>query len=67
VEIVALAFGLIGATLGVVNTWREHDRDRVKLRVTPAWAVPVGAMPFQDTTLGIEVVNHPGNPGGSQS
>lgn len=40
----ALTFGiaLVGAILGVINTWKAIDRDRPKLRVTFKHAIPVG-------------------------
>jgi hypothetical protein len=39
-----LAIALLGAVLGVINTWRGLDQSRVKLRVVPAHAIPVGAV-----------------------
>jgi hypothetical protein len=32
-EVVTLPLTVLGAVLGVLNTWRAMDRDRVKLRV----------------------------------
>lgn len=57
----AVTFGiaLLGAVLGVINTWRNIDRDRVKLVVKPAHAIPVGAMEHTHPHIefSIEVVN----------
>lgn len=33
------SFGLLGAVLGVMNTWRAFDRDRIRIRVEPAFFV----------------------------
>ena len=38
-----LAIAAVGAVLGVINTWRGIDQSRVKLKVIPAHAIPVGA------------------------
>jgi len=42
--IIGAVFGLIGTVLSLVNTWRLFDRDRVKLRVVPKFAIGVGAL-----------------------
>ena len=34
-EVATLGIALLGAGLGIINTWQSIDRDRVKLRVTP--------------------------------
>jgi len=34
-ESITLSIALVGAVLGVINTWHQLDRSRVKLRVTP--------------------------------
>lgn len=49
-----LAVAVLGAVLGVINTWRLVDSSRVKLRV-----VPVHVIIPHDPTLrfGIEVIN----------
>src|ERR1035437_252288 len=33
--IAGLVFGVVGAVLGFINTWRAFDRDRVRLLVVP--------------------------------
>lgn len=51
--IAGLAFGLIGAILGILNTWRAFDRDRVRIRVVPVSLIyESGADGF-----GIEITN----------
>lgn len=56
---VTFVIALLGAVLGIINTWRSIDRDRVKLLVKPAHAVPVGAMEHMhpNVEFGIEVIN----------
>lgn len=48
--------GLVGTVLGIMNMWRVMERDRVKLRVTPKTAYPVGS-PDTRVRLCIEVTN----------
>lgn len=54
-----LGIALVGAVLGVLNTWRNFDRDRPKLRVTPVHAIPVGGYGGVHPAIGfgIEVIN----------
>lgn len=48
----------IGAALGILNTWRLFDRDRVKLLVTPKRAMPVTMKGISDVHgLCIGIVN----------
>ena len=42
VEAITLAIAVLGAVLGVVSTWRAIDASRVKLKVVPGHAIPVG-------------------------
>ena len=58
VAIKTITFGLalLGAVLGIMNTWRNFDKDRVKLRVTPKTAIPFGDAD-SDIDYCIEVVN----------
>lgn len=55
-EGITLSIAVLGAVLGLVNTWHSIDRTRVKLRVIPKHAIPLGAA---DATLNfcIEVTN----------
>jgi hypothetical protein len=41
-QAITLAIAVLGAVLGVINTWIDLDKSRVKLKVTPAHAIPVG-------------------------
>lgn len=40
---ITLAIALVGAVLGIINTWHALDRTRVKLRIRPKHAIPFGA------------------------
>jgi hypothetical protein len=55
-EGITLSIAVLGATLGLVNTWHALDRSRVKLRVRPKHAIPVGAADPR-LTFCIEVTN----------
>jgi hypothetical protein len=43
IQAVTLAIAFLGAALGVINTWHGLDKFRVKLKVRPAHAIPLGA------------------------
>lgn len=51
---ITLGIALLGAVLGIINTWHTIDTRRVKLRVTPKLAT---FYPSEEKTLCIEVVN----------
>ncbi len=53
-EAVTLGVALLGAALGVMNTWQSLSASRVKLRVRPAFAIGV---PHGQSMFSIEVVN----------
>jgi hypothetical protein len=53
-ESITFGFALLGAVLGVMNTWNAINRTRVRLRVSPSYLI---AMPNGDPFFGIEVVN----------
>ncbi len=55
-ESITFAIAVLGATLGVVNTWVGLSKEKVKLVVTPKHAIPVGGAP-EHLTFCIEVVN----------
>lgn len=42
VQAVTLSVAVLGAVLGVINTWQGVDKSRVKLKVMPKGAIPVG-------------------------
>lgn len=56
VQAITLAIAVLGAVLGLVNTWQALDKSRVKLRVRPKHAIPVGAADPR-LTFCIEVTN----------
>lgn len=53
---VTLAIAVLGAVLGLINTWHSIDRTRVKLRVRPKRAIPIGAVEHR-LTFCIEITN----------
>ncbi len=48
---------MLGAVLGVINTWYAIDRNRVKLKVIPRQAIHVGNMADKKIRLSINVTN----------
>jgi hypothetical protein len=48
--VVGAACGIAGLVLGVINTWREAQHNRVRLKVVPEWA-------FTDTVDGVTPFN----------
>jgi hypothetical protein len=42
VQALTLTVASVGAVLGIINTWHGLDKSRVKLKVSPAQAIPVG-------------------------
>lgn len=47
---------MIGAILGIINIWKSIDRDKIKLKVIPKHAIPVGSA--DPSIIGsIEVIN----------
>ena len=55
-ETITFAVAVLGAVLGVINTWVGLSKERVKLTVLPRQAIPVGNAP-QNIELSIDVVN----------
>lgn len=56
IQAVTLAIAVLGAVLGVINTWHGLDKSRVKLKVRPAHAIPVGGA-NPNINFSIEVTN----------
>ena len=56
VEAVTFAIAVLGAVLGLVNTWHNLDKTRVKLVVRPKHAIPFGNIDPR-LTFCIEVTN----------
>lgn len=57
VDGITLSIAVLGAGLGVINTLRLIYRDRVKLKVVPKRAIPVGKMIDKRIRLCIDVTN----------
>ncbi len=57
IAIVGVACGLLGAVLGIINTWNQIRKNKVRLKVTPIHIIPVGAMSSANIDFGIEVIN----------
>lgn len=56
IQYITFAIAVLGAVLGIINTWHAIDRTRVKLKVVPARAVPVGGAP-SNVVFCVEVTN----------
>ena len=54
---VTFGLALLGAVLGVINTWRTLNRDRVKLRVRFIHGFAINAPHLPDRVFGVEVTN----------
>ena len=57
INAITLFIAVLGAVLGIMNTWRNINRDRVRLRVTPKQASPYGAIAHQPIKLNIDITN----------
>ena len=55
-QAITLAVAVLGAALGVINTWHNLDKAKVKLVVRPRHAIPVGSAD-PDINFCIEVTN----------
>lgn len=55
-QLLTFSIAVLGAVLGIINTWHNIDKTRVKLKVSPARAVH-GPGPYRHLTLSIEVTN----------
>ncbi len=56
-DAITMAVAVLGAVLGLFNTWHVYDQKRLRLRVTPKWAHPVGPGGLGPPMVCIEVVN----------
>lgn len=56
IQMVTLSIAVLGAVLGIINTWHAIDRSRIKLKVRPAYAIPIGGID-ERLTFCIEVTN----------
>jgi len=55
--IVGAVCGVAGAMLGVINTWHQMRRDKVRLKVVPKHVIPVGIIERAQLNFGLEVIN----------
>lgn len=56
-ELITFGLALLGAVLGLLNTWRALNRERVKLRVRFVHAYPANAAQLGGKMYGIEITN----------
>lgn len=54
---ITLSLAVLGAVLGIINTFHALGRDKVRLRVVPKAAFPVGGHGSRKARLCIEVTN----------
>ena len=57
IEGITLAIAAVGAVLGILNTWNQLDRRRVKLVVFPKGAIPMGPGIDPNINMCVEVTN----------
>jgi hypothetical protein len=60
--IVGAVCGVLGAVLGVINTWHQIQTNKVRLKVTPQFVFPVGPLEGSEINFGIDVINQSGFP-----
>jgi hypothetical protein len=41
-QLATTSVAVVGAVLGIINTWHGLDKSRMKLKVVPAHAIPLG-------------------------
>lgn len=57
-EAATLGIAVLGAGLGIINTLRDINRDRVKLSIRPTFGYPIFNNRISDDPfLGVEVIN----------
>ncbi|GLC24621.1 hypothetical protein [Roseisolibacter agri] len=56
-EMVTLGIAVAGFLLSVRNAWRDHRRDKVRLRVIPKVSFPIGSMPHTQPCFAFEIIN----------
>lgn len=55
--IIGAVCGVSGAILGIINTCHQLSRNKLRLKVIPSHAIPVGAYANSGINFGIEVIN----------
>ena len=53
---ITFAIAVLGAMLGILNTWRAFDRDKIRVRVSPRWAISYRGSDM-DTRFCLEITN----------
>ena len=56
IQVITFSIALLGAVLGLINTWHGLDKSRLKMRVVPKTAIPVGSADPR-LTICVEVTN----------
>jgi hypothetical protein len=54
---ITLSIAVLGAALGIINTWKSIDRDRLKLKVIPKHAIHIGDIIDQQIRFCIDIIN----------
>ncbi len=55
--IIGAVCGILGAILGIINTIHQLNRNRIRLKIIPNYAIPVGGIEHLEVNFGIEVIN----------
>lgn len=55
-ELITLSIAVVGAVLGLINTWHNLSQRKLRLRVTPSYAIGFNQGP-NPPTFAIEVLN----------
>ena len=57
IAITGAVTGILGLVFNFLNTWRAFDRDRVKLKVVPRWAILYHPATGTDHLICVEITN----------
>jgi hypothetical protein len=55
--IIGAVCGISGAILGIINTCHQLNRNKLRLKVIPSQAIPLGGIENSGINFGIEVIN----------
>jgi hypothetical protein len=55
--IIGAICGILGAALGIINICHQLSRNKLRLKVIPSHAIPVGGIVNSDINFGLEVIN----------
>ncbi len=53
---IGFALAVLGSVLGVLNTWRAMNKDKIKIKVIPKGAIALGGA-LSNINVAIEVIN----------